>query len=394
MENCRKGVLLLFLSVFFIAFSVPARAETVEERKAAANYDETLPAPEEVRALEEAPPATQVSTGAQPAQAVVPSIQTAPRVTSGVKTVSTAKPVATSVVLPVSSKQPVKAITSKTVAATPSVSSSKTKGVPTAGTVQPLPATQKITPKEMPVDQVFTASNPSGLVEVSGYKYPVFLFAPKDYKTDRTYAMIMIAPAENMKAEQQIEYLTGLAQRRSLFILAPYVLWPKAGDTPYALDAWLLSVKKDVMERFPISKKRVYLIGKDSGANYAAYLAVKYPQEFAAVALLGEAWDGPFSQLVNLRSDAANQVPFYVALKTDGNARSRNQAWFDKLQQKGYPLHLADYKNDEDLNNLEFKKSVFDWMETTGQSWETSVAQSQQTWKGKFKKGVKDFFAV
>ena len=49
MENYRKRVLFLFLSVFFIAFGVSARAETVEEKKEAANYDETLPAPEEAQ---------------------------------------------------------------------------------------------------------------------------------------------------------------------------------------------------------------------------------------------------------------------------------------------------------------------------------------------------------
>ncbi len=343
MDNCRKSVSCLFLSVFLIALSVSARAETVEEKKAAANYDETLPAPEDTQAVAESPATPQVPADVQPVQAIIPPTQGAPAVVS--------------------------------------------EG-------QPALETPKVAPQDMPADQVFAASNPSGLVEVSGYKYPVFLFAPKDYKTDRTYAMIMIAPAESAKAEQQIEYLTGLAQRKSVFILAPYVLWPKAGDTPYTLDAWLLSVKKDVMERFPISKKRVYLLGKDLGAHYAAYLAVKYPKEFAAVALLGQAWDGPFSQLVDPRSDAADQVPFYIALKADGEVRSRNQVWFEKFQQKGYPLHLVDYKNDEELNDLEFKKSVFDWMETMGQSWEASVAQGPKDWKGKFKKGVKDFFAV
>ena len=260
--------------------------------------------------------------------------------------------------------------------------------------VQPLSAAPKVASKDMPEDQVFTASNPSGLVEVSGYKYPVFLFAPKDYKTDRTYAMIMIAPDKNAKAEEQIEYLTGLAQRKSIFILAPYVLWPKGADTPYRLDDWLLTVKKDMVERFPINKKRIYLVGKDVGAHYAAYLGIKCPKEFAAVALLGQAWDGPFSQLIRPYSDAADQVPFYIALKADGEVRSRNQVWFDKLQKKGYPLHLVDYKSDEELNDLEFKKSVFEWMESAGQNWEASVAQGQKTWKGKFKKGVKDFFAV
>ncbi|MFA5167840.1 MAG: hypothetical protein WC530_04845 [Candidatus Omnitrophota bacterium] len=343
MKNCRKSVSFFFLSVFFIAFSVSARAQTVEERKAAANYDETFPASEKAQVVEETPSAPQVPAGARPAQTIVPPVQVAPGTTPE---------------------------------------------------VQPVPAVSKAVPRDMPEDQVFAASNPSGLVELSGFKYPVFLFAPKDYKTDMTYAMIMIAPAESAKAEKQVEYLKELAQREGIFILAPYVLWPKSGDTPYTLDAWLLTVKKDVMERFPISKKRVYLVGKDSGANYAAYMAVKYPKEFAAAALLGEAWAGPFSQLIQPRADAADQVPFYIAFKADGNARERNDDWLGKFQQKGYPLRLVDYKNDEDLNDLKFKKAVFDWMETTGESWKASVARGQQTWKGKFKKGVKDFFAV
>ncbi len=254
-------------------------------------------------------------------------------------------------------------------------------------------ASQAVT-KDMPADQVFADSNPSGLVEVGGYKYPVYLFAPKDYRVDRTYAMVMLAPAESSKAEQQIEYLTGLAQRRSIFILSPYVLWPKAGDTPYTLDQWLLTVKKDVIERFPIDRKRVYLVGKGSGAHYAAYMAVKYPREFAAAALLGEAWDGQFSRLVDPRKDAADQIPFYVALKAGGDAKARNQVWFDKLQQDGYPLHLVEYPSDETLTQLEFKKAAFEWMEATSESWRATQAKSQQGWKGKFKKGVKDFFAV
>jgi hypothetical protein len=351
MESGRTRVLFLFLGVFFVAFSITARAETVEEKKAAANYDETLPEPGEARVVEETSSVQQVPVGAQPAQAVALPVQVAPA--------------------------PV-----------------KEEGSQTLGTVQPSPAMPKIVSQEMPETQVFTAANPSGLVEVSGYKYPVFFFAPKDYKTDRTYAMIMIAPAKDAKAEEQIEYLTGLAQRKSIFILAPYVLWPKAGDTPYRLDEWLLTVKRDMVERFPISKDRVYLVGKDSGAHYAAYMAIKYPKEFSAVALLGQAWDGPFSQLIRPRTDAADQVPFYIALKADGEARSRNQVWFDELQKKGYPLHLVDYKSDGEMDDLEFKKSIFDWMESTGQSWEASVAQGQKTWKGKFKKGVKDFFAV
>jgi hypothetical protein len=393
MENYRKSVLFLFLGVFLIAFSVSVYAETVEERKAAANYDETLPGPEEDQSVDDAGSVTPVSAEAQPVQATVPPVQAVPVTTAEAQTVPAVSPMAPSSILPVPPSQPVAAAASSTIPVVSPASTPEAGVSQTPGTVQSVAAPGNV-PKDMPETQVFTTSNPSGLVEVSGYKYPVFLFAPKDYRTDMTYPMIMIAPAESAKAEKQIEYLTGLAQRRSIFVLAPYVLWPKEGDTPYRLDEWLLTVKRDMVERFPINKKRVYLVGKDLGAHYAAYMGIRYPKEFAAVALLGQAWDGPFSQLIDPHSDPTNQVPFYVALKADGDARAKNQVWFDKLQKKGYPLNLVDYKTDEELNELEFKKSVFEWMETTGQSWAASAAKSQQTWKGKFKKGVKDFFAV
>jgi len=274
-----------------------------------------------------------------------------------------------------------------------------------------VPATQAAQPAvaQEPVDQTPSAAqplapvvgeivtpipNPYGVIEVKGYKYPVYLYAPKDYKTDRTYSLIMMAPAESVKAQEQIAYLTGLAQRRSVFILSPHVLWPKPGDTPYELDKWLFEVKRDIVERFPINRKRVYLFGKNSGAHYAAYLATQHPQEFSAVALFGEAWDGPFSQLIIPSSDPVKQVPFYIALKTGSDAKARNQAWFDRLQKKGYVLYLTEYPTEETLNDLEFKKTAYEWLEEASQSWIAEVAKRHQGWKGQLKKGFREFFTV
>ena len=366
MENYQKRGLSLFWVICFMAFSVSGYASSVvEEKKSAANFDETLPAAGE---------------------------------TSQAEPVLEAK--VSSVAVSSTQKEAVPAAPAGTLA-TPAVAQGKlipataTQAVPVAAPVLP-PKVEAAKPVEIvrTEKKVVAPENPSGMVIISGYKYPVYLFVPKNYKTDQTYSMIMIAPAEDIKAEKQIEYLSGLAQRKSAFILAPYVLWPKKGDTPYELDAWLLTVKRDVSERFPIDKKRIYLVGKDTGAQYAAYLATKHAKEFSAVALLGEAWAGPFSQLVLLHSDAPDQVPFFIALKADGNAKARNQVWFDKFQKKGYLLHLEEYKSDDVLADIDFKKTVFDWLETTSQNWQASVAQRQQTWKGKIRKGIRDFFAV
>ncbi len=234
----------------------------------------------------------------------------------------------------------------------------------------------------------------SGIVEITGYKYPVYLYVPKDYKTDRKYSLIVMAPAESVRTKARIDYLTGLAQRRSIFILSPHVLWPKPGDTPVEMDEWLFRVKKEIVEGYPINKKKIYLIGKNSGAHYAAYLATEHPQEFSAAALFGEAWSGPYEQMIKPSSDPDKQIPFFIALRAGSDAKARNQAWFDRLQKKGYMLYLTEYSKGNTLEDLEFKKSVFEWLEEASQNWNVVVEKSRQGWKGKFKKGTKDFFTV
>ena len=70
MENFRKSVSFLFFGVFFITFSMNVCAETVEEKKASANYDETFPVSEETGAVEEAPAVPQIPAEVQPAQGI------------------------------------------------------------------------------------------------------------------------------------------------------------------------------------------------------------------------------------------------------------------------------------------------------------------------------------
>ena len=130
---------------------------------------------------------------------------------------------------------------------------------------------------------------PSGLLSISDYKYPVFLYAPQGYRPDRSYPMIVVSPSESAGAEEGIMYFKGLADREMIFILSTKGQRTKGGDIPVQLDLWLLQVKKDVMDRFPIDRKRVYLIGENTGAQYAAYLAMQYSREFSGVALLGPA---------------------------------------------------------------------------------------------------------
>ena len=425
MENCRKSTFFLFLMVILMAFSVSSYAQTADEANNViaeeSTINESSPEPARVKPVvpvqplpvkPEAPksnmPDSKTVVGSVPqtiplAVGAPVASESAQKGTKPTEPNGITKP---TVGIPVPSApqtQPPKPIVLPAVPQTSAQPAVKPLAVPAVTQTQAKPEVTAVSPavpklpeisQKVPAKDIPVIAKPSGIIELSGFKYPVFLYAPNDYKTDRTYPLIVMAPSEAITAQDQIEYLTGLAQRRGVFIMAPYVLWPKPGLTPYTLDKWILSTKKDVVDHFPINKKRIYLIGKDSGAHYAAYLAIKYPQEFAAVALLGKAWQGQFEQLVEPRSGVENQVPFYIALKAGGGEKTRNQSWFNKLQAKNYPIYLMEYQKDDELNELDFKKTVFEWLEERSQTWAVVVAKSRQTWKGKFKKGVKDFFAV
>lgn len=236
---------------------------------------------------------------------------------------------------------------------------------------------------------------PSGLLAVSDYKYPVFLYAPKGYRADRSYPMIMIAPSEGVGGEEGIAYWKGIADQNMVFVLSTAGLWTEDDDVPTNLDTWLFQVKKDVQERFPVSDKKVYITGKNTGAHYAAYLATNYPKEFAGAILLGQAWAGPFARLIHLSSNLSKQQPFFVVFQVDQpDVKDQNQKWLDGLQEKGYPLKLVEVPDGKGFETSELKKEAYSWVEATGQSFSAAVEKSQKGFKAKFKKGVKDFFTV
>lgn len=266
---------------------------------------------------------------------------------------------------------------------------------------QPAPVVQEKTEPSLFAEKPATAHSalpnpfPSGLLAIDGFKYPVFLYAPPEYRPDRAYPMIVVAPVNPVSAEEGIRYFKGLADRKNLFILSVYNLVPRGGTTPYQLDDWLLGIMKDVAERFPIDKDKIFIFGKDEGANYAAYLSMKYPERFGAAALVGGGWDGQFSAIMEVRSESEKQVPFLAVFSSDKpEIKQKNQSWMDKLQAKGYPIKVMDVKSSEEFKELEFKKAMFDWLDTTSQKWDATTAEKNKTWKAKVKKGIKDFFTV
>jgi len=236
----------------------------------------------------------------------------------------------------------------------------------------------------------FFGEVPTGLLELSDYKEPVFLFVPPNYKPDRSYPMIVALPGEGESPEKHIQLWTGLAKRNSFFILVPTNIWPR--DTPETVDQWILDIKKDVAERYQIAQRHTFLVGSGDGAHYGAYLGVRYPDQFAAVALLGGSWVGKFETLIRPQTNPRKQVPFFVALKENSELIEPTKKFALQLEAKGYPVYLKEVKDEKDFWSDPFKKELVEWLKEKSQDWSQHAELSKRSLKEKMNIAIEDFF--
>ena len=242
-------------------------------------------------------------------------------------------------------------------------------------------------------DETPAAAIPTGLIQVAGYRYPVALWVPEGYTAKQSYPLVVVIPAQGASPEQAVEYWESMGKRRNMIILAPFNLRPE--DLPTPMDKWILGIKKDVLERYRIDKDRVYLIGKDDGAHYAAYLGTKYPADFAAVALVGGSWVGRFEELIRPQARSSAQRPFIIFLKEDQKElydKTMTKAY--QFEKKGYPVQVNKIVGEDALASIEFKKQLFDLMESKSQEWQGVVSENNKTFKERLRLAVKDFFTV
>ncbi len=238
----------------------------------------------------------------------------------------------------------------------------------------------------------FFGEIPTGLLEITDYKYPVYLFVPSNYKPDRSFPLIVTVPGEGESPEKNIQFWTGMAKRKGLIVLAPTNIWPR--ELPAQdMDDWIIKIKKEIGERYQIAQNKIFLIGKEGGAHYAAYLGVRYPEEFSAVALIGGSWAGRFENLIRLEKSPRKQRPFFVALKDDDPEliRMTEKKAFE-FEKSGYPIYFIKLEKDEEFTDEEFKKRVLQWLDDKSQDWLRIAEDRKKTLRERISVATEEFF--
>ena len=233
---------------------------------------------------------------------------------------------------------------------------------------------------------------PTGLLELD-YRYPVFMYVPTNYSTERTYPLLITIPDQGQSVEENIEYWTGWARRRSMIVLSVHNIWPE--DVPYTADKWLLKIKEDLSKRYRIDEKRIFISGTGAGAHYAAYLGTNYPGEFSGGLLFNGSWTGKFSKLLQLQKTSREQIPFMVVIPKDNQLMTVQveQEALD-LESKGYFVKLIQVNSNEDIVADEFKEEILNELNENAEMWDRKTRKSGKSVKEKFSKWSHEFFKV
>ncbi len=191
-------------------------------------------------------------------------------------------------------------------------------------------------------------TSPTGMLELER-KHPYYLFVPAEYTAEKGWPLVVLLSRTGKKAEEIAAEWADWAKKNQVLLLVGSV-FPREGTIPEETDRWWLRIKKEATERYHISPSQILLLGVGNAGPYAAYLGLKYPEEFSATALFRQASPGSLDKIAKASTNPRKHIPFYVAVDPDSQNCSAAESWMAELEGKGYEVVADPLKTDEDFS--------------------------------------------
>lgn len=222
-------------------------------------------------------------------------------------------------------------------------------------------------------------------------KHPYYLYVPPEYSPDQSWPLVVLLISGLKDQKEGIEPWVEWARKNQLLVLLPSVLPREGAISTDEVDRWILGIKREVLERYQVGPYQILLVGIGSAGHYAAYLGVKYPEEFSAAALFRQAWAGPFEKLMRPGSDRSRQISFYVAVDSASPSYAAVEKKAAELQQSGYPLQWDSLKEGEDVSGV--RDRLIQWFQADSETRLMRLKRKRKSgWKGTFHQIRKNLF--
>lgn len=237
-------------------------------------------------------------------------------------------------------------------------------------------------------DATFFGDVQTGLQNVASDRFGYSLFVPEEYTPDRKWPLVMALHDEGKRGEDYILTWLATAKERGMIVFCPTYEEPKSG-LPFDHDERLLQLKHTIQQQYEVDTHRTLVTGFGRGGHYAFYLGLRYPQEFSAIASIGNAMEGSLKKLFSYSYAEVHRLPVLLLAEQKEEITNSQEALaeLEAFRQRGYSVETVETENASDLKNPVTNSYILEWFEQVSAERETglrerpfSVKQSFYEW--------------
>ena len=196
-----------------------------------------------------------------------------------------------------------------------------------------------------------------------------FLYLPSSFSHEKKWPLVLAFPEWGTDSKTYAEQWGLEAEKRGYVVLCPN-WWRSRGDVPDQGDKNVFKIADKVSRDYSIDNSKILVTGFGDGADYAFYLALRYPDRFAAAAPVGGGITQAYENVISYRKIEKSPIPFWLLNGKQDVALQDRQLTSEgvkKSVEKLWSLGLkVDYKEIEGLGHeyrKNFNKTILDWFE-------------------------------
>jgi len=151
------------------------------------------------------------------------------------------------------------------------------------------------------------------VTNLGGKARAYYLFVPDKLTRDHPAPMLLLLHGSGRNGASLTDKWKDLAKKEGIILVAPDAITSEGWSSPVDGPDFLHDLITELLPKYPIDPRRMYLFGHSAGASFALYMALYESEYFAAAAIHAGALTPQDGVIVER---AKRKIPIHIAVGT------------------------------------------------------------------------------
>ena len=151
------------------------------------------------------------------------------------------------------------------------------------------------------------------ITNLGGKARAYYLFVPEKLNKDHPAPLLVLLHGSGRNGASLADKWKDLAKKEGIILVAPDAITTEGWRSPVDGPDFLHDLITELLSKYPIDARRIYLFGHSAGASFALYMALYESEYFAAAAIHAGALTPEDGVIVER---AKRKIPIHIAVGT------------------------------------------------------------------------------